>query len=380
VADIQGAATMTVASLWKRLPTAIVTLCLVVVVVAGAAIPAQGAPPTGLRLDPSNVQVLSGETLALELWVDDVADLHRVELHLDYAWAGLEVQDADPGRVGVQIEPGPVFCATCTPWNEAINGRIHFVAQRDPADGSFSGSGIVATITLLVTATEPDTYVVSFDQAATRLLDSGGQPIAVDSFTDAALILSPPLATLTGWLTREGWSVNERSVVNAVLYPASPPYEPSSWGRACTDAQGDFTLEIRHNPQPPPADILPTDSPPTSPFCTSRWAFVRLEFTNYLSECYWECADGDARDIGWHNLEGGDVNQDGCINILDIVQIIAGYGEMVERPCHVPCAECPPDSGSSNVAPPGDINGDCQVNILDLAQAAGNFGLCSNCP
>jgi len=371
---------MTVASLPKRLRTATVTLCFALVTVAGTAVPAQNAPATVLRLDPATAQVVGGETLTLALWIDDVEDLYRVELHLDYDWAGLEVQDADPGRVSVQIEPGPMFCATCAPWNEAINGRINFVAQRDPLDGPFSGSDVVAYITLMVIAAEPDTYTVSFDQAATQLFDSTGHPIAVGEFTNAMLTLPPPLVTLTGWLTRDGWGGDERSVANAVIYPAAAPYEPISWGRACTDATGDFRLRIVDNPQAPPVDILPSDSPPTSPACTSRWAFMRLEFTNYLSECYWECADGDVRNIGWHDLEGGDVNGDGCINIFDIVCIIGGFGRMVEAPCYVPCAECPPDSVPPNAAPSCDINGDCQVNILDLTQAAGNFGLCSNCP
>ncbi|MFQ6101337.1 MAG: dockerin type I domain-containing protein [Anaerolineae bacterium] len=346
----------------------------------GTAVPAHSAPATALRLDPTTIRVTSGGTLTLALWVDDVEDLHRVELHLDYDWAGLEVQDADPDRVSVQIEPGPIFHATCALWNEAINGQIHFVAQRDSIDGPFSGSDIAAYITFLVTATEPTTYTVSFDQAATQLLDSEGDPIAVGQFNGAALVLPPPLITLTGWLTRESWGGDDRSVINAVLYPAVAPYAPTSWGRACTDTMGDFTLEIVDNPQPPPASILPSDNPPVSTTCTSRWAFVRLDFTNYLSECYWECADGDARDIGWHDLEGGDVNEDGCINILDIVQIIGDFGETVETPCYIPCTECLPDSPSANIAPSCDINGDCRVNILDLTQAAGNFGLCSNCP
>ena len=369
---------MTVASMCRGPRTAIVTLCLVLVAVVGTA-PAWGAPAAGLRLEPGIARVVSGGTVTLVLWMDDVEDLYRVEYHLIYDQAGLEVQDADPQRVSVQIEPGPIFCAACTPWNEATNGEIHFVAQRDPVEGPFSGSGIAAIITLLVTATEPDTYTVSFDQAATRLLDSGGGSIPVGQFTDAELVLPPPV-TLTGWITRAGWGGDERSVVNAVLYPAGPPYEPFSWGRACTDAMGDFTLVMGYNPQPPPVDILPANSPPSSPACISRWAFVRLDFTNYLSECYWECADGSVRDIGWRNLEGGDVNGDGCINILDIVRIIGDYGATVEEPCYIPCAECPPDDPSSNAAPACDVNGDCRVDILDLTQTAGGFGLCTNCP
>jgi hypothetical protein len=371
---------MTVASLPRGLGPATLSFCLALVSVIGVGVPARWVPTPALRLEPATAQVMSGETLTLALRVDDVENLYRVELHLDYDWTGLEVQDADPGRVSVQIEPGLIFCASCAPWNEVVNGRINFVAQRYPSDTPFSGSGVAAYVTLTVTATEPDTYTVRFDQAATRLFDSAGHLIAVGEFAGATFTLPPPLVTLTGWLTRDGRGGDERSVANAVLYPAVSPHEPISWGRACTDAVGDFRLWIADNPQLPPVGILPSDSPPTSPVCTSRWAFVRLEFTNYLSECYWECADGDVRDIGWHDLEGGDVNEDGCINILDIVCIVGDFGGTIEAPCYVPCAECPPDSAPPNVAPSYDVNGDCRVNILDLAQTAGNFGLCSNCP
>jgi len=345
----------------------------------GTPAPVQSASRAGLRFEPATIQAATGETVTLALWVDQVENLHRVELHLDYDWPGMEVQDADPDRVSVQIEPGPIFCATCVPLNEAADGRIHFIAQRDCVSGPFSGSGIVAYVTLLVTATEPAIYTVSFDQSTTQILESEGGHIVIEQFTDATIVL-PPLVTLTGWLTREGWNSYERSSVNAVLYLAAPPYEPISWGRACADERGDFALEIKDWLQPPPADILPSGDPPTSPTCTSRWAFMQLDFTNYLSECYWECADSDTQHIGWHDLEGGDVNEDDCINILDIVQIVGRFGETVESPCYVAGTECPPDSPPPNVAPVHDLNGDCRVNIFDLTQAAGNFGLCSNCP
>ena len=85
---------MTVASVCRGLCTAIVTLCLVLVAVVGTA-PAQGAPAAGLRLEPGTAWVVSGGTVTLVLWMDDVEDLYRVEYHLHYDQAGLEVQDAE---------------------------------------------------------------------------------------------------------------------------------------------------------------------------------------------------------------------------------------------------------------------------------------------
>jgi len=357
----------------KSLRRAIIALCFAFISAVGAAVPAQSAATTGLRLDPATARAASGETITLKLWVN-VENLCRAELHLDYD-AGLEVQDADPNRAGVQVRPGPVFDDDCIQWNEAAEGKIHFVAQRGPTDQPFSGSDVVASITVLVTAAEPGAYTISFDQGAT-LLDCEGTSIPVDQFTDATIILLPP--KLSGRTTREGWNHHERSSVIAGLYAAAPPYAPIWWGSACSNAAGNFTLEDWNAPPPPLALTLPVNPP--VPSCTSWAAFTRLGFTNYLSECYWKCADGDVLDIGWHDLEGGDVNGDGCINILDITRIVRDYDENVPSPCYVPYDHCPPADPPPNAAPSSDLNGDCRVDILDLSQAAGNFGLCSNCP
>jgi hypothetical protein len=348
-------------------------LCFALVAMTGAVAPVQGAPAAELWLRPEIDQARSGDTRTLILGVK-VENLDRAELHLAYHSSELEVQDADPGRTGVQVAPGPIFDETCVQWNEAEGGKIHFVATRSPDREPFSGSGTAASITLLVKTTGPGIYTVSFDQAETALFDRQGHSIPIDRFTDAVIIV-PPL-TVTGRVTREGWHSHERSGVNLMLYPATPPYKPSLGAHRCTDAAGHFTSEAWSGQQPPLDDV-----PPTLPPCTYRRVFVRLDFPNYLSECYWKCADDDVLDIGWHDLEGGDVNEDGCINILDIVPIIEAFGDMVEPGCCVHFTQCPDcASPGGHAAPPCDINGDCRVDILDLAQSAGNFGLCTNCP
>jgi hypothetical protein len=335
---------------------------------------AQGA--TVVVVDPPSLEMGVGATTAVDIRIENVTGLFGSDVRLTFNPVLLEVVDADPGTVGVQIQPGtfpsPDFVAQNNVDQSA--GTINFAIAQTPPHEPVSGSGVLATVTFRGKAA--GTSALGFTGVFLSTRD--GVPISADARGGSITVLSS--LTLTGWLTREGLGGDDRSVVNAVLYPAVTPYEPISWGRACTDATGDFTLQIMDDQHSPPADILPSDNPPASPTCTSRWAFMRLDFTNYLSECYWECADSDSRDIGWHDLEGGDVNGDGCINIYDVVHIIGGFGETVEAPCYIPCEECPPDASSSNVAPPCDVNGDCRVNILDLTQAAGNFGLCSNCP
>jgi hypothetical protein len=331
-----------------------------------------------LRLDPAADQMVIGETISLQLWVDNVQDLHRVEVHLSYDAAGLQVQDAQSAVEGVQIQPTSLFKTHCVVWNQAEAGEIHFVAFRSPVDDSLSGSGVLAYITLLVTATEPGPYEVVFDRGTTRLLDDVGDPVGPDQYVDAVFDLPSPLVTVTGQVVRDGWGSDERSAIGAVLYPAAPGHGPFAWNEACTDPAGGFVLDTQASVTPP-ASILPSGSPPTSPTCSYRRAYVRLEFTNYLGQCFWECADGGTVDVGVRELKGGDVNGDGCVNISDIVMVIGDFSDTASTPCHIPCAECPPEY-PFNAAPASDLNGDCQVNVLDLSQAAGSFGLCSSCP
>jgi len=363
----------------KQVPTLLyrwIGLALLLVTLSSTPVGYGLAQGTMVVIDPPSREVAVGATTTVDIRIENVTDLFGVEVRLSFNPALLEVVDADPGTAGVQIQPGtfpsPDFIAQNSV--DQATGKIDFAIAQRPPHEPVSGSGVLATVTCRGKAA--GTLALIFVEAT--LSNRDGVPISADAQGGSITVL--PSHALTGWLTREGWGGDERSVVNAVFYPAAPPYDPVSWGRACTGATGDFTLWIVDNPQPPPAHILPSDNPPTSPTCTSRWAFIRLDFTNYLSECYWECADGDSRDIGWHDLEGGDVNGDGCINIYDIVHIIGGFGETVESPCYIPCAECPPDAPSPGIAPSYDIDGDCQVGILDLTQAAGNFGLCSNCP
>jgi hypothetical protein len=353
--------------------------CFVVLLVTGTTTPVQGASPTVLRLDPASGQMVTGETITLALRVDNVQDLHRVEVHMSYDDAGLQVQDARSAIEGVQIQPDSFFQPSCIVWNEAAAGEIHFVAFRSPVDGSFSGSGVLAYIRLLVTATTPGPYEVSFNRATTKLLDDVGGSVGPAQYVDSVLSLPSPLVTVTGQVTRDGWGSDERSAVSAVIYPAASGHGPFAFDQGCSDPMGGFVLDTQASTSPP-AGILPPGSPPAVPACTTRRAYVRLGFTNYLGQCFWECADGGTVDIGVRELKGGDVNGDGCVNISDIVQIIGDFGDVTGTPCHIASAECPPEYPALNAAPTSDLNGDCQVNVLDLSQAAGSFGLCSNCP
>lgn len=193
---------------------------------------------------------------------------------------------------------------------------------------------------------------------------------------------STEVLALTGRVTREGTYDHSRTTVTALLLPPDATQPPRSWARACTNTHGEFTMLLypEEGADVPPDMPAPAARPPETASSGQGWVFIRLDFPNYGSECHWKALDGTVVNVGWHNLEGGDVNKDGCINIYDIVRIIADFGNATPEPCFVPYTPCPPPDPAAEVAPISDVNGDCKVNIFDLAIAAENFTLCSNCP
>jgi len=108
---------------------------------------AQGSPV--VRLEPAAAQVEVGETLSVEIVVENVSNLFGVEVHLVFDPALLEVVDADAGMAGVQVDLGPFLSVDYTPQNTVDQGTGHIdfgYSQMPPATGR-SGSGTIATIT-----------------------------------------------------------------------------------------------------------------------------------------------------------------------------------------------------------------------------------------
>jgi hypothetical protein len=328
-----------------------------------------------LRFDPTFAQVRPGETVRLEIWIDEVTDMDQLSFDAAYDSAVFVPLDADPGRAGVQLETGPLFLGGCTMENEATGGVIRFDAFRAPEAGPFSGTGVAAVAVFQVREDAvPGVYPVRFDATSIAVVDDLGHLAPTVEAVDATVRVPPVTTAMEGWITREGRSDHARTSVSAFFY-TSESLPPLNWAQTCTDEHGDFWMTVPQQEGVVPAGVaLPSVTAPPGPY---EWAYVRLSFPNYNSECYWELLDDEVVDIGWHTLEGGDVNGDGCINIYDVVRVIHDFGESVPAPCFVPFEPCagPLDP----VAPASDINGDCRVNIFDLSITGENFGLCTNC-
>jgi hypothetical protein len=133
---------------------------------------------TQVVVSPSQASLAGvGETVEMEITVQDVTDLYAAQVQLTFDPSVVQVQDADPrpSSPGVQIRPG-VFLDPANQYvlvNEADNatGEIDFaVTQLYPAVAQ-SGSGVLATV--IFEAVDPGTSPVQL--VGVRLLDDTPQ-------------------------------------------------------------------------------------------------------------------------------------------------------------------------------------------------------------
>jgi LysM repeat protein len=101
-----------------------------------------------LHFDPSPGQVTVGGVAAVQLRLENVANLYGIEVHLTFDARMVQVEDDDAGREGVQVAVGEIPHPEFLVQNIVDNtgGRLDYavvqLAPRLPA----SGSGVVATI------------------------------------------------------------------------------------------------------------------------------------------------------------------------------------------------------------------------------------------
>jgi len=102
--------------------------------------------PTVLRVEPSVVNLDVSETGLVQVWLDNVEQLHSIELQIDFEPRYVRVADADPDAEGVQIGAGVLPLPVQVTQNRADNSAGHIAYQVAQAPGeTVSGSGMVAS-------------------------------------------------------------------------------------------------------------------------------------------------------------------------------------------------------------------------------------------
>lgn len=148
------------------------------------------AQSTTIRLVPSTTTPKVGDTVNVDIRIENVSNLYGAEVHVTFDQTRLEVLDDDPAQAGVQILPGsffpksdPSYVAT----NQANNtaGTIDFAFTLLAPESPLNGSGTIATIRFA--ANTEGTAAVSF--SSTLLADAADAPIA-HSTVNTALTIS----------------------------------------------------------------------------------------------------------------------------------------------------------------------------------------------
>jgi len=118
---------------------------------AGLSGPAELQAAATVAISPASTSVALGQTTLVEVVVQNVTGLYGVDVRLSFDPTRLEVQDANPGVAGVQIEPGPFldvsqgFVAQNTADN--TQGRINYAMSLLSPAAPVNGTGVVMRIT-----------------------------------------------------------------------------------------------------------------------------------------------------------------------------------------------------------------------------------------
>jgi len=211
-------------TLTQRLFRPFAILCVVVLVsslggqlaVSPAAASQAG---TVVRIAPISEQIGVGSTTTIEIRVDNVSGLAAADVELRFNPAVLQVQDADPNREGIQIQPGnfpaPDFVAMNTADNAA--GIIRYALTHLPPHAPVNGSGLMASVAFRgVNAGQAD---VVFN--VVNLANAQGQPIPSTAQGGTIVVGAGPPPTPT--LLPPVWPTPTPPYPPGVLTPTPPP-------------------------------------------------------------------------------------------------------------------------------------------------------------
>ena len=252
--------------------------------------PAQALPL--LWLDPANAVGSVGDTVDVDIRLDDVTDVYAVQLGLTFDDTILQV-------VGAEVTPGtcpePLFVALNSADN--VNGTIDYaVTQLAPAEPCTGG--VVATITFECIA--EDTSPLNFSSSIISnsegtAIPHGSQNGTVECQLGGFDVIGT--VALQSWVDPSGIAVTLFNSSGAVAD-----------GPDLVGPSGTFRLRA--------ADVTDTYR-------------VEASYDRYLSAEVSGIvgAVGDEFDLGSASLRAGDINGDGVINMLDLSALAGNFNK-----------------------------------------------------
>jgi general secretion pathway protein D len=133
----------------------------------------QAAAPgsTAFLFDPSNLNVASGSTFAVNILLSGAQNVYSVPLQLNYDPNRLELVNVSNG--GFLSQDGQAVALVHR--DDAGSGTVQITATRPPGSGGISGQGSVVTLTFMAKAAGQS--ALSITKGGAR--DSAMQPITV---------------------------------------------------------------------------------------------------------------------------------------------------------------------------------------------------------
>ena len=283
-----------------------------------------GAQPALLSLSPAATAAPVGSEVLVELVVSGASDLYGCQVSIAFDAARLQVRDADgnPGN-GVQVSAGELFQTAYQAVNLADNGAgtISFAASLQRPAPPVNGSG--SLVRIVFTAVGSGAATISI--AAAVLADSDGY-VLEHTVGPAVTIAVGDVGFISGRVLLQGRTAHAGTLVYAGPYSA------------LTDDTGAFRIAL-----PPGAHEVRTRAPR---YLDALRVGVSVQI-------------GQETALAAAKLLGGDANDDGMVNIIDLSIIGAAFGS---------------STGSARWDERADINGDGFVNICDMTLATSNFG------
>jgi hypothetical protein len=221
------------------------------------------AASTQVLLVPGSGVVMLGQTIAVEVRLQNVTDLYGVEIRLNFEATKLQVQDADgDSGNGVQIEEGnfPDPAQGFVVRNSADNstGQVDYAVALWAPASAVSGSGVTARITFLGIAPG-----ISPLNLTATLSDDRGQPIpatvtgghisvsaGTDTPTATATRTETPVMTATRTGTRTATPTGTPGVghlfLPVIVRAHRPPCDPYERNDDCWYAYGPLRFGLSY--------------------------------------------------------------------------------------------------------------------------------------
>ena len=252
-----------------------------------------GATPL-LWINPANTETGIGAEVDLQL--DNVADVYGLQVEVTFDSSILEVVDANPGAAGIQITPGvcptPDFVVTNSADNSS--GHINYaVTQLSPTPPCSGGTVATVQFTCLVEGISDVEIITSV------VSDSNGNSI-VHNTQNGTIECIANVFTIQGVVGLQNWA-DPSGVLVQLINEQTSSVEDS----VQVNANGSFSFA---------ASI---DNTYTVVASYDRYLDAKAENISGTVE--------EVVDLGTSGLRAGDLNNDGVINILDIVTVAGNY-------------------------------------------------------